>query len=223
MLQTMNIRSGATGPCSDRSLIKRFGVSAVAALLGLALFFSGCNSTPPSAGVPVIIPTDVQTLAEGDVIKVSFPGTPSITEAEQTIRRDGRINLTIIGEVKAAGKTPAELENELKKAYASQLTSNEIKVTLVSSAFSVYVGGAVLKPGKILPPRAVTVLDAIMEAGGFDETRANKKEVRVIRQEGDQVKTYYINMKEVLNGVQTAPVYLKAHDTVYVPEKISWF
>ena len=219
----MNIRSGANPPRSDLREFNRIGSSAIVALLGLALFMSACSTTPPSAGVPVIVPTDVQTLAEGDVIRVSFPGTPSITEPEQTIRRDGRINLALIGEVRVIGKTPAELENELKKAYASHLTSNEIKVTVVSSAFSVYVGGAVLKPGKILPPRAVTVLDAIMEAGGFDETRANKKEVRVIRQEGDQVKTYYVNMKEVLNGVQTTPIYLKAHDTVYVPEKISWF
>src|SRR5687768_9560374 len=114
----MNIRSGANRPRSDLRKFNRIGSSAVAALLGLALFFSGCNSTPPSAGVPVIVPTDVQTLSEGDLIKVSFPGTPSITEPEQTIRRDGRINLTMIGEVKAIGKTPAELENELKKAYA---------------------------------------------------------------------------------------------------------
>jgi hypothetical protein len=62
-----------------------------------------------------------------------------------------------------------------------------------------------------------------MEAGGFDETKANKKTVRVIRQEGGQVKNYYVNMKEVLEGAQTEPFYLKAHDVVYVPEKISWF
>ena len=144
-------------------------------------------------------------------------------EEQQQIRRDGKINLTIIGEVKATDKTPAQLENELVQAYASQLTSKEIKVTVVSSAFAVYVGGAVLKPGKIMPERALTVLDAIMEAGGFDETKANKKTVRVIRQEGGQVKNYYVNMKEVLEGAQTEPFYLKAHDVVYVPEKISWF
>lgn len=173
--------------------------------------------------MPVNVPTDVQTLSAGDIIKITYPGTPSIPETEQLIRRDGRINLVLIGEMKAADKTPAQLEEELVKAYSSQLTSKEVKVTVVSSAFAVYVGGAVLKPGKIMPPRALTVLDAIMEAGGFDEAHANKKEVRVVRQEGNQVKTYYVNMKDVLNGVQTEPFYLKAHDTVYVPEKISWF
>lgn len=205
------------------SSLRRNG-SVAAALLGvMALLLPACSSTPPSSGVPANVPTDVQTLSAGDVIKISFPGTPSMKEETQLIRRDGKINLTIIGEVKAVDKTPAQLENELVQAYASQLTSKEIKVTVISSSYAVYVGGAVLKPGKIMPERVVTVLDAIMEAGGFDETKANKKTVRVIRQEGGQVKNYYVNMKEVLEGAQTEPFYLKAHDVVYVPEKISWF
>ena len=223
MTQSMNIRSRAICPRSDLTAFNRTGSSAAVALLSLSLLFSACSSTPPSAGVPVIVPTDVQTLNAGDVIRIEYPGTPGIPSTEQQIRRDGRINLTIVGEVKAADKTPKELENELVAAYSTQLTSKEVKVTVVASAFAVYVGGAVMKPGKIMPPRALTVLDAIMEAGGFDEDHANKKEVRVIRQEGDQVKTYYVNMKAVLNGVQSAPFYLKAHDTVYVPAKISWF
>lgn len=219
----MNIRFAAKRPRFDRSAFNCTGSSVAAVLLSVALFMSACSSTPPSSGVPVHVPTDVQTLNPGDVIRIEYPGTPSIPTTEQQIRRDGRVNLTIIGEIKAVDKTPGELEKELITAYASQLTSKEIKVTVVASAFSVYVGGAVMKPGKVLPLRAVTVLDAIMEAGGFDETRANKKEVRVIRQEGEQVKTYYVNMRDVLNGVQATPFYLKAHDTVYVPEKISWF
>lgn len=210
-------------PHFEFNVLRRNGSLAIVLLAAMSFLFSACSSRPPSAGVPANVPLDVQTLSAGDVIKITFPGTPSMREETQQIRRDGKVNLTIIGEVKATDKTPAQLEDELVKAYASQLTSKEIKVTVISSSFAVYVGGAVMKPGKIMPERALTVLDAIMEAGGFDETRANKKTVRVIRQEGGQVKNYYVNMKEVLEGVQTEPFYLKAHDVVYVPEKISWF
>jgi polysaccharide export outer membrane protein len=214
---------GLFRPLYDLNVLRqnRFVVSTLVA--AVSLLFAGCSSRPPAAGVPATVPIDVQTLNAGDVIKISFPGTPSMKEETQQIRRDGKVNLTIIGEVKATDKTPAQLEEELVKAYATQLTSKEIKVTVVSSAFAVYVGGAVMKPGKIMPERALTVLDAVMEAGGFDETRANKKTVRVIRQEGGQVKTYYVNMKQILEGAQSEPFYLKAHDVVYVPEKISWF
>ena len=219
----MNKSSGLFRPLFELNVLRRSGAIAATFVVVISFVFSACSSRPPSAGVPASIPLDVQTLSAGDVIKISFPGTPSMKEETQQIRRDGKVNLTIIGEVKATDKTPAQLEDELVKAYASQLTSKEIKVTVISSSFAVYVGGAVMKPGKIMPERALTVLDAIMEAGGFDETRANKKTVRVIRQEGGQVKNYYVNMKELLEGAQTEPFYLKAHDVVYVPEKISWF
>jgi polysaccharide export outer membrane protein len=220
----MNESSGLISPRFGLKTWRRLGSSIAATLLAvITLFPAGCSSTPKSSGIPVNVPTDVQTLSEGDVIRITFPGTPSMREETQTIRRDGKINLTIIGEVKAIERTPAQLEKELSEAYGAHLTSKEVKVTVIASAFAVYVGGAVLKAGKIMPPRAVTVLDAIMEAGGFDEARANKKAVRVIRQEGNQVKNYYINMKAILEGATSEPFYLQAHDVVYVPEKVSWF
>ena len=203
--------------------LKHAGTSGITAVFAAVALFSAACSTPKSSGVPATVPTDVQTLSAGDTIKISFPGTPSMKEDTQQIRRDGRVNLAIIGEVTAVDKTPAQLESELVKLYSSQLTSQEIKVTVVASAFAVYVGGAVLKPGKIMPERMLTALDAIMEAGGFDHTKANMKAVRVIRQEGGQVKNYYLNMKALLEGAQTEPFYLKAHDVVFVPEKIHWF
>src|SRR6188474_2152679 len=81
-------------------------------LLGsMLIVFAGCASNPPSAGVPTKVVPDVQMLNPGDVIKISFPGAQNL-DTNQQIRRDGRINLYMIGEVKAADKTPAQLEKE---------------------------------------------------------------------------------------------------------------
>ena len=81
-------------------------------------------------------------------------------------------------------------------------SARRIKVTVVSSSFAVFVTGAVVRPGKISSDRALTAFDAIMEAGGFDGNRANAKEVRVVRQEDGQTKTYTLNLKTVLDGGQ---------------------
>ena len=183
---------------------------------------AGCSTPTTAIPPPAKVAPDSQTLNPGDVVKISFPGSPNLDTTQQ-IRRDGRLNLYLIGEVKAADKTPAEFERELVQTYASQLVSKEIKVTVVSSSFAVFVTGAVVRPGKIAPDRALTAFDAIMEAGGFDSTRANAKEVRVIRQEEGQTKTYTLNLKAILDGAQGEPFYLKSHDVVFVPEKISWF
>lgn len=203
----------------SRSLL-RFSLTTVI-LTALTLLFSACSSPPLDP--PTQVPPSIQRLNVGDAIKISFPGTPSMGESVQTIRRDGRINLTIIGEVKAEGKTPAELEKELAEAYAPQLISKEVKVTVVSSAFVVYVSGAVMKPGKIVSERSLTAYDAIMEAGGLDPNRANPKKVVIKRQEDGRIKTYPLNVKALLDGTITEPFYLLPYDTIHVPDKISWF
>ena len=53
--------------------------------------------------------TEIISLREGDVLKISFPANANLNTT-QPIRRDGMISMPLIGEVKAVGKTPAELE-----------------------------------------------------------------------------------------------------------------
>ena len=155
-------------------------------------------------------------------MKISFPSAPNLDTTQQ-IRRDGRITLSLVGEVTAVGLTPAELEKQIVELYVSQLTSKEVSVTVLSSSIPVFVSGAVLRPGKIMSDHPITALEAIMEAGGFDNTKANLSAVVVIRQEEGQVKNYTLNLKRVLQGKQSVPFYLKPSDIVYVPERFSWF
>ena len=93
--------------------------------------------------------------------------------------------------------TPGDLQKTLMNLYAPQLTSKEVTVEVQSSSFPVYVTGAVLRPGKIASDHPITALEAIMEAGGPDYTKANLKNVSVIRQEGNQTKNYNLNLKRV--------------------------
>jgi polysaccharide export outer membrane protein len=200
-------------------------------VIGLAFLAAttGCQDLiVPPANAPAHAPADatkkpdVLTVQEGDVLKISFPGAQNL-DTQQQVRRDGRITMSMIGEVIAAGLTPAELEQELLKQYSSQLVSKEVSVTVISSAFAVYVNGAVLRPGKIMSDRPISALQAVMEAGGFDNAKADTKAVVIIRQEGGQTKNYPINLKLVLEGKSNEPFFLKASDIVYVPEKFSWF
>jgi polysaccharide export outer membrane protein len=195
----------------------------------LMIAAAGCQTPPAvSAGAPApgqaqtATQPEVLTLREGDVLKIAFPGTPSL-DTTQPIRRDGKITLPMVGELAVVGMAPTDLEKELVKLYAPQLVSKEVAVTVVSSSFSVFVSGAVLRPGKIESDHRLTALEAIMEAGGFDYTKANTQGVVVIRSEGGRTHNYTINLKLVLEGTQNEPFYLKPSDIVYVPEKFSWF
>jgi protein involved in polysaccharide export with SLBB domain len=165
---------------------------------------------------------ELMNLREGDVLKISFPGSPSLDKTV-TIRRDGKISLDLVGDVDAAGTTPSALEQKLVDLYAPQLSSKQVTVEVVSSSLTVYVTGMVLRPGKILSDHPITALEAVMEAGGFDYTKANPKNVVVIRREGNAMKNYKVNLKAALQGKQNEPFYLKPDDIVYVPERFSMF
>ncbi len=210
------------------AFLPAMAVSIGCVLLG---FCTGCESSAsgvPMTGAEIATQnataknTEVLKIREGDVVKIAFPGAPNL-DSTQPVRRDGRITLSVVGEVVAAGLAPSELEKQLSELYASQLTSKEVTVTVLSSAFSVFVNGAVLRPGKITSDRPISALEAIMEAGGFNDTKANMRAVTVIRNEDGRTKNYTLDLKLVLEGKQSEPFYLKASDIVYVPEKFSWY
>jgi polysaccharide export outer membrane protein len=189
----------------------------------LALLLPGCQSTPTAA------PTDPRpyitaVLREGDSIKIAFPGAPNLDTTQQ-VRRDGKITLSLGGEIVAAGKTPADIEKEILTLHGDQLAVKQVVVTVTSSAYPVYVSGAVLRPGKILADRPMTVLEAIMEAGGFDHAKADLKKVKVLREFEGQTVSYTIDMRKVLEGPDsgTKPFYLKPADKIHVPQKFNWF
>ena len=69
----------------------------------------------------------------------------------------------------------------------------------------------------------ITALEAVMEAGGFDYSRANMRHVHVIHHDADQSQTSVVDLKSVLNGDAQDDYYLKPGDVVFVPEKFSWF
>ncbi|MGH7978801.1 MAG: polysaccharide biosynthesis/export family protein [Limisphaerales bacterium] len=167
-------------------------------------------------------PVQSMVLRDGDTVSVSLPGSPTLDSTEQ-IRPDGRIVLPLIGEVTAAGKTPENLQNELLKLYQPQVSVKQVIVTVQSPNIPVYVTGAVLRPGPVTVNHPISVLDAVMEAGGFDFTRANLKAVIVVRQEKDRTVRFKLDLKKTFKGSLGKPFYLQPFDIVYVPESFTWY
>lgn len=179
---------------------------------------AGCTSVRPENWSPrehSVPPLAVQ-LAPGDVLEITFLGAPELNMV-QTIRRDGKISLRLVGEVTATGKTSAELRREVTALYASQLQIKEVTI-LVKSPAPVFVSGAVLKPGRITTDRPLTVLEAIAECGGFNAAEAEVRNVVVIRHQDGKRLGYCVNMQPALEGEEGDAFYLKPFDIVYVPQ-----
>lgn len=191
-----------------------------AALASTNAIFPGAGDVAVPRPVPAA--TNAMILREGDTVRITFPGAANLNTVQQ-VRRDGQITLPTGGELKAVGRKPTELEADLLKVYGPQLQFKEVVVALESSAFPVFVTGAVLRPGRIMSDRPITALEAIMEAGGFDYTKANLKAVVVVRHEEGQIRNFKLNLKLPLEGKQSEPFYLKPSDIVYVKERFSFF
>lgn len=217
-----------------RYLTAKMGTLALA--VAAALVIMGCktshsnHSQVADSTQPSITSTNASTnltdqsiiLREGDGIKITFPGAPNLNTMPQPILRDGTISLPLIGNVKVAGKTAAQVREDLLKLYADKIESKEVLVEVTSALFPVFVQGAVLRPAKVMSDHPMTALEAISECGGFDFTKANLKHVRVLRQDGTRVKTYDLNLKAQMdNGVEQ--FYLQPGDIIFVKEKFTWF
>jgi protein involved in polysaccharide export with SLBB domain len=144
-------------------------------------------------------------------------------DAVQTIRADGKITIINAGDVKVSGLTPEEAQKAILEKVGDLIKVKEVSVSVQSSAFIVYVTGAVVKPGKLISDRPLTVLQAVIEAGP-DSIKSNLKKVKVIRMDADGHYTYKVlNLQHIMDGVQDQPFTLKPYDIIVVPEKFSWY
>lgn len=195
--------------------------SALAAAMAVlaSLFNVGCQSVEPYPN-EAKIPSRTVLLAPGDIVRLTFAGAPEWSQA-QTIRADGKLSLPQVGEVRAAGKTVPQFQSQLEGLYASELTNSDILVTLENGVMSVYVSGAVNKPGKLSFNRPTTVLQAIAEAGGTTMF-ASLKRVRLLRLEQGQHHVHTLDLRSAMKGTiqppATGPFYIRDGDVISVPQ-----
>jgi protein involved in polysaccharide export with SLBB domain len=212
------LQMAVAGKSNDSIRKELLGIAGTLAALGL-LLFAGCQ-TPKKA--PAQLTSRAPSyLVAGDVVRISFPAAPELNQT-QKIGSDGTLSLPLIGEVAAAGKTVGQLQADLATRYKPQLQDNEVIVNLDTRAVPVVVSGAVQKPGKIIFERPATVVEAIMEAGGFTP-EADLKKVSLIRIVKGEHETQLVDLRPLLKGKSTPAIYCSGGDVIYVPEKLLLF
>jgi polysaccharide export outer membrane protein len=182
------------------------------------VMLAGCQTGSKAKVDPGAAAYATNNLLEGDVVSITFQYSTNFNTV-QKIGLDGTLNLQGVGQVQAARKTTLQLQNDLTSLYKDQVKDDPITIKIVAAESAVYVAGAVMHPGKIPLERPMTVLEAIMEAGGYDPYRADLSDVLVLRVENGRQKNYRVNMKRVLRGREDAPFYLKPFDVIQVATK----
>ncbi len=135
------------------------------------------------------------------------------------VRPDGMISLPLLGDVKAAGLTPLQLQDELTEDLKKLISDPQVTVIVNQvNSLTFNVVGEVLKPGYYPLTRRMTVLDAIALAGGFKDF-AKVKKVYVLRTAANgQQERLPFNYKNVIQGKNASQnIELQPRDTLVVP------
>ena len=161
---------------------------------------------------------DSYVIGNDDRLAINVWKEPDLTQT-LPVRSDGKISLPLIGEIQASGRTPHELEEAIAAKLRTYMTDPEVTVMVLqinSQKFNIL--GRVVKPGSYSLQTTTTVLDAIAEAGGFQDF-AKQKNVYILREKpGGGENRIHFNYKDVIRG--KAPqenITLQPGDTVVVP------
>ena len=155
----------------------------------------------------------------GDSIEVTVHSAPELSRTAP-IGPDGRVSLPLLANVMVANHTDHEIANVIADAYARTVLVSPI-VEVRRGALgpqNIIVGGEVNAPGLVEMSSPVGALEAVMLAGGFQNTAARGEVVVLRRAPGGRLMMRVINLRQALDGRAGAdPLQLRRHDIVYVP------
>lgn len=160
-------------------------------------------------------PVDPKTYVLGpeDVISVRVWREPDLSGLI-ALRPDGHITLPLIGEVQAGGLTPVQLATRVTEKLSQYINRPEVMISVqMVRSKRYYVTGEVFRSGAFPLVVPTTVLEALMQAGGFREFAKTTK-ITILR----GAKRFNFNYKEVIKGKNMSQnIQLENGDYVIVP------
>ena len=154
-----------------------------------------------------------------DVLGIRVWDEPNLS-GPMTVGPDGMISLQLIHEVKAAGLTTVQLEALLTERLKEYRNNPEVSVQVVQVRSRKYIlQGGVARTGTFPLTGPTTVLEALVNGGGFKEFSDTKK-IYILRKgpDGKTIKIKF-NYKEVTtNKHMEQNILVQNGDFIIVPE-----
>ena len=210
---------------SEKPAVRLFVmVLMLVALCGFAMAQDATTAPPavakpePASQANSTVHPDGYVIGAEDLISVYVWKEPDMSKTVP-VRPDGMISLPLVGEIKAAGHTPVQLQDVLAEAMKKYVSDPQVTVIVEKiSSLSFNIVGEINKPGSYPLTRRMTVLDAIAAAGGFRDF-ANTKKIYVLRKAADGAEQRLLfNYKDVIKGKNSQQnIELQPRDTIVVP------
>jgi polysaccharide export outer membrane protein len=179
----------------------------------ITLFGAPALAAPANLPAPDVL-TEPRTsgdyrIGAQDMLEINVSQVPELSKPVQ-VDTGGNILLPLVGQVRAAGRTPAELSTdiatELKKKY---MKDPQVVVSVKDAqGQKITVDGAVTQPGVYALNGPTTLLQAVSLAKGANPQLANMHRVAIFRQVNGTRQSAFYDLTRIRSGeAEDPPVY----------------
>ena len=168
--------------------------------------------------------TDGYRIGVDDTVQVSVWRKPGLS-VTVPVRPDGRISVPLIGDVMAGGRTSQEVAKSIEERLATYVRDPKVAVILTdlrSHEFisRVRVTGAVQQPVSVPYRQGMSVLDAVLAAGGTNEFAAADRTRLYRRSASGATQTLEVKLGRILKSGDLETNYpVQPGDVITVPER----
>jgi len=201
--------------------LNRFGVPVAIWCLGLG----ACHMHGSSAAAQALYADAARhdprgkpyVIGVADVVRVSVWKDESLS-TDAIVRPDGTITVPLVGELRAAGRTAAELQQEASQRLSSVVKDAPVTVSVTEiNSYRFTVAGNVEHPGLFTARYYLTVSEALALAGGPNRY-ADTDHVVVVRPVSGSLLRIPVDYDAILSGKSPEQdIVVLAGDSVRVP------
>ena len=182
------------------------------------------NGTSKPVPPPLPVASPDYLIGPADILRIDVVDEASYS-GDFVVRPDGKISMLQIDEIAVVGLTTEALKKKIKtelgRFFNEPVPEVFVQVKAINSR-TVYINGAVRRPGPYPLGGPMTVLQLITIAGGLDEF-AQRKKILVIsgtlrNAKGESI-TWIVNYEDIEKGRNLSKnnIILNPGDTVVVP------
>jgi len=197
----------------------------------VSLLVSGCASeTYIDANSPMIktqnAPEVIKEYRIGadDVISINVWRNEELS-VNGPVRPDGKISMPLIGDIRVAGSTPEDVSKKIQNRLKNFIRDPNVTVMVTGLNSHIYltrlrITGAVNNQSSINYRQGMTVLDAILEAGGINDF-ASPNNTKLYRKISGKLRVIDIQLGDILfDGQLETNIQLRPGDIITVPERL---
>lgn len=156
-------------------------------------------------------------LNPGDILGISVWNEEALQQ-EMMVLPDGTISFPLVGILKVAGRTPEQVQKELKEKLSRLIPDPEINLTVRAvEGNNVFIIGKVISPGRYPMTSQTDVVQALSLAGGFTPY-ADTESIQILRRTGKKQNVINFDYTKIADGkALETNILLQSGDTIVVP------